>query len=73
MITYNVIKNPFRILQTAIVRITVLRDEYWRIVVFFLDPAQCLPESPRSNLQVIRIVVTLAVFGNTRAKVTAVM
>jgi hypothetical protein len=40
MITYDVIQNPSLILQTAIVRITGLRDEYWRIVVFFLDPAQ---------------------------------
>ena len=54
MITYDVIHNPSLILQTVIARITGLRDEYWRIVVFFLDPAQYLPESPRSNLQVTR-------------------
>jgi hypothetical protein len=55
MITYDIIQNPSRILQTAIVRITGLRDEYWRIVVLFLDPAKYLPESPRSDLQVIHI------------------
>jgi hypothetical protein len=55
MITYDVIQNPSRILETAIVRITGLCDEYWRIVVFFLDPTQCLPETPGSNLKIMHI------------------
>ena len=55
MITYDVIQNPFGVLQTAIVSITGLRNEYRRIVVFILDPTQGLPESPWSNLQVINI------------------
>jgi hypothetical protein len=55
VITYYVILNPSRILETTIVRVTGLCDEYWGIVVFFLHPTQYLPESPGNNLKIMHM------------------